>query len=62
MDKLIDNFSIKAVADFFATKISSFSPKTENLDGLLSDLTTIEKLSNLEKFSNLQKIGEVEFN
>lgn len=55
MDKLIQNFSIKSVADFFATKISSFSPNNENLDYILND-------ADFEHFSYLQKIGEVEFN
>ena len=56
MEKLIQNFSIKSVADFFFTKISSFSPISENLDYLIqADLTTFEKLS------NLQKIGEATF-
>ena len=45
MADFINNFSIKSVADFFKNKISSFSPKTENLDALLSDLTTFKKLS-----------------
>lgn len=55
MDKLIQNFSIKSVADFFKTKISSFSPNSEKLDYILKD-------TDFEHFSDLQKIGEVEFN
>jgi len=55
MDKLIEYFSIKSVADFFKTKISSFSPNSENLDYILND-------ADFEHFSDLQKIGEVEFN
>ena len=55
MDKLIQNFSIKSVADFFKNKISSFSPNSENLDYILKD-------ADFAHFSDLQKIGEVEFN
>ena len=55
MDKLIQNFSIKSITDFFATKISSFSPNSENLDYILKD-------ADFTLFSDLQKIGEVEFN
>ncbi|RTY89447.1 restriction endonuclease [Flavobacterium sp. RSP46] len=55
MDKLIQNFSIKSVADFFKNKISSFSPNRENLDYILKD-------KDFTHFSDLQKIGEVEFN
>ena len=55
MDKLIQNFSIKSVADFFKNKISSFSPNSENLDYILKD-------ADFAHFSVLQKIGEVEFN
>ena len=55
MDKLIDKFSIKSVADFFKNKISSFSPNSENLDYILKDADFVH-------FSDLQKIGEVEFN
>lgn len=55
MDKLIQNFSIKSVADFFKTKISSFSPNSEKLDYVLKE-------ADFTHFSNLQKIGEVEFN
>lgn len=55
MDKLIQNFSIKSITDFFATKISSFSPNSENLDHILKD-------ADFAHFSDLQKIGEVEFN
>jgi adenine-specific DNA-methyltransferase len=54
MDKLIQNFSIKSVADFFKNKISSFSPNSENLDYILKD-------ADFAHFSDLQKIGEVEF-
>lgn len=54
MDKLIQNFSIKSVADFFKNKISSFSPNSENLDHILND-------ADFTHFSDLQKIGEVEF-
>lgn len=54
MDKLIQNFSVKSVADFFKTKISSFSPNRENLDYIIEDTDYVD-------FSNLQKIGEVEF-
>lgn len=55
MDKLIQNFSIKSVADFFKNKISSFSPNSENLDYILKD-------ADFAHFSDLQKIGVVEFN
>jgi adenine-specific DNA-methyltransferase len=55
MDKLIQNFSVKSVADFFKTKISSFSPNSENLDYILND-------TDFAHFSCLQKIGEVAFN
>jgi hypothetical protein len=55
MDKLIENFSIKSITDFFATKISAFSPNSENLDYILKD-------ADFAHFSDLQKIGEVEFN
>ena len=55
MDKLIQKFSIKSVADFFKSKISSFSPNRENLDYILKD-------TDFTHFSDLQKIGEVEFN
>ena len=55
MDKLIQNFSIKSVVDFFKNKISSFSPNSENLDYIL-------KPTDFEHFSELKKIGEVEYN
>lgn len=55
MDKLIQNFSIKSITDFFKNKISSFSPNSENLDYILKD-------ADFAHFSDLQKIGEVEFN
>jgi hypothetical protein len=55
MDKLIQNFSIKSVADFFKNKISSFSPNSENLDYIIKDTDFVN-------FTDLQKIGEVEFN
>jgi hypothetical protein len=55
MDKLIQNFSTKSVADFFKNKISAFSPNSENLDYILKDADFVN-------FSNLQKTGEVEFN
>lgn len=55
MDKLIDNFSIKSVADFFKNKISSFAPNSENLDYILKE-------TDFAHFSDLQKIGEVAFN
>lgn len=55
MDKLIQNFSIKSVADFFRSKISSFSPNSENLDYIIEGNDFIN-------FSNLQKVGEVAFN
>lgn len=55
MDKLIENFSVKSVADFFKNKIPSFSPNSENLDYILKD-------ADFALFSNLKKIGEVEFN
>ncbi len=55
MDKLIEAFSVTSVADFFATKISSFSPNSENLDYIIKD-------ADFAHFSDLQKIGEVEFN
>jgi adenine-specific DNA-methyltransferase len=54
MDKLIQNFSVKSIADFFKNKISSFSPNSENLNYILKD-------TEFEHFSDLQKIGEVEF-
>ena len=55
MDKLIQNFSIKSVTDFFKSKISSFSPNSENLDYIIEGNDFIN-------FSNLQKVGEVAFN
>lgn len=55
MDKLIQNFSIKSVADFFKNKISSFYPNSENLDYILKE-------ADFALFSDLQKVGEVEFN
>lgn len=55
MDKLIQNFSIKSVADFFKNKIAAFSPNSENLDYVLKDADFVH-------FSDLQKTGEVEFN
>ncbi|ESU19178.1 Type I restriction-modification system methyltransferase subunit [Flavobacterium cauense R2A-7] len=54
MDKLIQNFSIKSISDFFKSKISSFQPISENLDYIIDD-------KQFDKFSALQKIGEVEF-
>jgi adenine-specific DNA-methyltransferase len=54
MEKLILNFSIKSIADFFKSKISSFSPNSENLDYIIDD-------NHFANFSDLQKIGEVEF-
>ena len=54
MDKLIQNFSVKSIADFFKNKISSFSPNSENLDYILKD-------ADFAHFSELQKIGQVEF-
>ena len=53
MEKLIQNFSIKSIADFFKSKISSFSPNSENLDYIIDD-------NHFANFSDLQKIGEVE--
>ena len=55
MTELIQNFSIKSVTDFFKNKISSFSPNSENLDGILIDNAFVH-------FTDLQKIGEVAFN
>lgn len=55
MDKLIQNFSIKSVTDFFKSKISSFSPNSENFDYIIDT-------NDFNKFSNLQKVGEVAFN
>lgn len=55
MDKLIQNFSIKSVADFFKSKIAAFSPNSENLDYIIDN-------NDFNNFSNLQKIGEVAFN
>jgi len=55
MDKLIQNFSIKSVTDFFKSKIAAFSPNSENLDYIIEGNDFIN-------FSNLQKVGEVAFN
>lgn len=55
MDKLIQNFSIKSVTDFFKSKIAAFSPNSENLDYIIEGNDFIN-------FSNLQKLGEVAFN
>lgn len=55
MDKLIQNFSIKSVADFFKSKIAAFSPNSENLDYIIDN-------NDFNNFSNLQKIGEVAYN
>lgn len=55
MDKLIQNFSIKSVTDFFKSKIAAFSPNSENLDYIIEGNDYIN-------FSNLQKVGEVAFN
>ncbi len=54
MDKLIQNFSIKSIADFFFTKISSFQKIAENFDYILKD-------KDFEHFSNLEKIGDAKF-
>lgn len=54
MDNLIHNFSIKSVADFFKSKISSFSPNSENFNYILTD-------KDFANFTDLQKTGEVEF-
>ncbi|MBE0422858.1 MAG: N-6 DNA methylase [Lutibacter sp.] len=54
MDNLIHNFSIKSVADFFKSKISSFSPNSENFNYILTD-------KDFTNFTDLKKTGEVEF-
>ncbi|WP_126414815.1 Eco57I restriction-modification methylase domain-containing protein [Weeksella virosa] len=54
MDKLIQTFSIKILADFFKKAISSFKNEEEDLDYIIED-------KNFEQFSELTRIGNVEF-
>lgn len=54
MDKLIQTFSIKTVADFFKKAISSFKNEEEDLDYIIED-------KNFDQFSELTRIGNVEF-
>lgn len=54
MDKLINDFSIKTVADFFFNKISSFQKNIESIDSVLNS-------KDFTNFSSLQKIGEATF-
>src|SRR5690554_1338952 len=54
MDKLIQNFSIKTVADFFKNAISSFKNEEEDLTYIIEDKDFID-------FSELTRIGNVEF-
>ena len=55
MDKLINDFSLKSVADFFFKKINSFQKVNETIENILND-------NDFAKFYNLQKIGEATFN
>jgi len=55
MDKLINDFSLKSVADFFFKKINSFQKVNETIENILND-------NDFAKFSNLQKIGKATFN
>ncbi|MEO0059340.1 MAG: hypothetical protein RLZZ312_987, partial [Bacteroidota bacterium] len=54
MDKLIQNFSIKSVADFFFNKISSFQKINETFENIINN-------KDFTNFSNLQKVGETIF-
>ncbi|WP_255356426.1 Eco57I restriction-modification methylase domain-containing protein, partial [Weeksella sp. HMSC059D05] len=54
MDKLIQTFSIKILADFFKKAISSFKNEEEDLDYIIED-------KNFDQFSELTRIGNVEF-
>lgn len=55
MEKLIQEFSIKSVTDFFRSKIAAFSPNSENFNYIIAD-------NQFDNFTDLQKLGEVEFN
>ncbi|MGV0935601.1 Eco57I restriction-modification methylase domain-containing protein, partial [Empedobacter brevis] len=54
MDKLIQTFSIKTLADFFKNAISSFKNEEEDLTYIIEDKDFID-------FSELTRIGNVEF-
>lgn len=48
MDQLINDFSVKAAADFFFKKFDTFKEDHEDYSDLLKD----------DRFSSLEKIGE----
>lgn len=54
MDKLIQTFSIKTLADFFKKAISSFKVEIEDIDHYLED-------KDFSQFSELARIGNVSF-
>ncbi|MGJ1263097.1 Eco57I restriction-modification methylase domain-containing protein, partial [Sphingobacterium spiritivorum] len=54
MDKLIQTFSIKTLADFFKKAISSFKIETEDINHYIED-------KDFSQFSELTRIGNVEF-
>ena len=54
MDKLIQTFSIKTLADFFKKAISSFKIETEDINHYIED-------KDFSQFSELARIGNVSF-
>ncbi|WP_417430226.1 Eco57I restriction-modification methylase domain-containing protein [Halpernia sp.] len=54
MDKLIQNFSTRALADFFKKAISSFKIETEDINHYIED-------KDFSLFSELARIGNIEF-
>lgn len=54
MDKLIQTFSIKTLADFFKKAISSFKVETEDINHYIED-------KDFSQFSELARIGNVSF-
>lgn len=55
MNQLIEHFSIKAVSDFFFSKINSFQKINQTIDTVLNH-------TDFANFSDLQKLGEATFN